>query len=159
MILYHGSTKKVTKPDVQYSRDRLDFGKGFYLTDRKAQAESWAERYQKAGMPGVINVYEFSFEQVKKKFKVKEFEEYNEEWLEFIMNNRQGKCAVYEYDVITGGIANDKVFNTIELYEDGLISKEEALGKLRYHKPNWQMCIRNQQILEEFLEFNRSEEM
>lgn len=157
MILYHGSTISVGSPDIFHSRDKLDFGKGFYLTDRKEQAASWVERYKKAGMPGVVNYYEFPFEQVEEKFAVKKFEEYNREWLDFVIHNRQGKENDRQLDVITGGIANDKVFTTVELYEEGLISAEEALGRLRYHKPNWQICVRNQQILDGYLVFRGSE--
>ena len=32
MKLYHSSTVKVENPDLEHSRDYLDFGKGFYLT-------------------------------------------------------------------------------------------------------------------------------
>jgi len=32
MIVYHGTTEMIVKPDVDYSKRYLDFGKGFYLT-------------------------------------------------------------------------------------------------------------------------------
>lgn len=57
------------------------------------------------------------------------------------------------------GVANDKVFNTIELYLEGLIEKAEAIKRLQYDKPNLQMCIRNQQLIDEFLQFTESEEI
>ena len=38
MILYHGSSVVVQKPDIIHSRERVDFGKGFYLTDIPEQA-------------------------------------------------------------------------------------------------------------------------
>lgn len=44
MIVYHGSTKEIVAPDVSYSKDNLDFGKGFYVTTIKSQAERWAAR-------------------------------------------------------------------------------------------------------------------
>ena len=44
MILYHGSLKEISLPDVYHSRNKLDFGKGFYLTPIKEQALSWALR-------------------------------------------------------------------------------------------------------------------
>ncbi|MGL5693361.1 MAG: DUF3990 domain-containing protein, partial [Peptostreptococcaceae bacterium] len=59
--------------------------------------------------------------------------------------------------VIIGGIADDKVYNTIELYEFELITKDEALNRLKYHKPNNQICITNQEILDEYLKFNLCE--
>ena len=58
-----------------------------------------------------------------------------------------------DYDIIEGGIANDRVFNTIELYDAGLITKEEALTRLKYEKPNNQICIITQQIVDDYLHF------
>ena len=59
---------------------------------------------------------------------------------------RQGK-DVADYDLVFGGVANDKVFNTVELYFDGLIDKAEALKRLRYEKPNLQICFRTEKAL------------
>lgn len=36
-----------------------------------------------------------------------------------ILNCRSGK-DITDYDLVMGGVANDKVFNTVELYFDGL---------------------------------------
>ena len=60
-----------------------------------------------------------------------------------------------DYDLVIGGVANDKVFNTVELYFDGLIDKAEALKRLRFEKPNLQLCFRSEKALE-FLKFERS---
>ena len=59
----------------------------------------------------------------------------SEEWLDFILNCRSGKDSM-DYDFVVGGVANDKVFNTVELFFDGLIDKTEAINRLRYEKPN-----------------------
>lgn len=42
MIVYHGSTEIVKRPDVLHSYRNLDFGKGFYVTTVKEQAQRWA---------------------------------------------------------------------------------------------------------------------
>ena len=42
MILYHGSYLSVKTPDTSFSRDNVDFGKGFYTTPIREQAISWA---------------------------------------------------------------------------------------------------------------------
>lgn len=52
---------------------------------------------------------------------------------------------------------NDKVFNTVELYFDGLIDKVEAIKRLRFEKPNVQICFRTEQALA-YLHFEGSEE-
>lgn len=59
---------------------------------------------------------------------------------------RKGKDTT-DYDLVVGGVANDKVFNTIELFFDGLIDKTEAINRLRYEKPNLQICFRTEKAL------------
>ena len=44
MIVYHGSTEIIEKPDVLHSYRNLDFGKGFYVTPHYNQALRWAKR-------------------------------------------------------------------------------------------------------------------
>lgn len=50
-----------------------------------------------------------------------------------------------------GGIANDKIFKTIDLYFSGDITKDEALRRLKYEKPNNQYCFRTAAALEIYL--------
>ena len=80
------------------------------------------------------------------------FKQYDEAWLDFVTECRAGKI-VGDYDVIIGGIANDKVFRTVDLYYAGDISKEECLRRLIFEKPNNQICIRTQRVLDECLTF------
>ena len=56
------------------------------------------------------------------------FDSYSEEWLDFILNCRSGKDLT-DYDLVVGGVANDKVFNTVELFFDGLIDQVEAINR------------------------------
>ena len=79
----------------------------------------------------------------------------SEEWLDFILNCRSGKDST-DYDLVVGGVANDKVFNTVELFFDGLIDKTEAINRLRYEKPNLQICFRTDKALS-LLHFEGSE--
>lgn len=156
MLVFHGAMQEIKEPDISFSRTQLDFGKGFYLAKDYEQAAKWAKRFLRRQCNGVINVYELDMESLELQYRTKTFAEYNQEWLEFIIANRAGQ-KVTQYDIISGGIANDRVFNTVELYIEELISKEEALGKLQYQKPNWQICIRNQGILDNHLVFQKSE--
>ena len=64
-----------------------------------------------------------------------------------------------DYDIVIGGAANDKVFNTVELFFEGLIDKAEAISRLRYEKPNLQMCLRTQTVLDEYLHYEGSEQI
>ena len=63
MILYHGSLKPIEKPDISYSRDSTDFGKGFYTTTIKSQAEKWTNRFRRRFGYGALSVYEIDIEQ------------------------------------------------------------------------------------------------
>lgn len=74
------------------------------------------------------------------------------------MENRTGQTP-NSYDIIRGGVANDKVFNTLELFFDGLIFEEETLGRLKFEKPNHQLCICRQDLMDRLLAFQSSEEV
>lgn len=126
MILYHGSYQEIKLPNIDFSRQNLDFGQGFYTTPIKQQAINWAKRFARLGKSSVLNSYEFD-ENLFKVFKALEFYSYNEHWFDFIVANRMAK-ALNEYDIVIGGVANDRVFNTIELFMENLIDKQTALG-------------------------------
>ena len=157
MILYHGSHLAVPQPLAKAGRRNLDFGPGFYLTRLKAQAEAWAVVV--AGRKGrhvipVVSVYHFDKEQaLSDGVRFKEFDTYNIEWLEYVVNCRQGKDYSEEYDVVEGGVANDNVIDTVEDYEKGVITAEQALGQLRYKKVNHQLCILSQFVIDKYLHF------
>lgn len=150
MILYHASSVIVSTPDVFHSRDNLDFGKGFYLTSLKEQAENYAQRFLRRNGVAYINRYELDDD--ISPFTVKTFSHYDEQWLDFVASCRRG-VPVSGIDMIEGGIADDRVFNTIDLYFSGLIDKKDALGRLAYEKPNHQICIVSQSLIDSCLRF------
>lgn len=156
MKLFHGSNVVVDNPDLEHSRSNIDFGKGFYTTPLYDQAKNWCLRFKRLGKDGVVNVYKFD-EKAYRDLTVLEFNSYSEEWLNFTLNCRRGE-DITSYDLIIGGIANDKVFNTVELYFDGLIDKIEAIKRLQYEKPNLQMAFRTEKALS-YLQFERSERL
>lgn len=157
MRIYHASTSCIEKPDVLHSREKLDFGKGFYLTIFREQAIRYAERFTRRGKVAYINEYELDEETPG--FVIKSFPTYNEEWLDYVAACRKGYQPPQNYDAVSGGVANDKVFNTVDLYFAGVISKDEALGRLKYEKPNHQLCILNAQMLNQHLHFIKAEEL
>ena len=154
MILYHGSYIEISHPDLQHSRDNVDFGKGFYTTPIYEQALKWCGKFKRKQKNGVVSRYQFN-EKDMNKLKVIEFNTYSEEWLDFVLECRRGKDTT-DYDIVIGGVANDKVFNTVELYFDGLIDKKEALKRLKFEKPNSQVCFRTKKAIE-CLRFEGSE--
>lgn len=56
-----------------------------------------------------------------------------------------------------GGVANDQVIDTIEDFENGRITADQALDQLKYKKPNNQICFRNQEIINNYIRFKDSE--
>lgn len=149
--VYHGATLVIKHPDVSRGRDNLDFGKAFYVTRLREQAESWAEivfsRYEE-GAP-VVNVYSLDLDAVRDEgYKYLNFPDYDEAWLNFIVGSRMGRKPWMGFDLIEGGVANDRVIDTVEGYMDGDFSVDVAIGRLKHYKPNNQIAILNQEIVE-----------
>lgn len=157
MRVYHSSTCIVDYPDTKHSRDYLDFGRGFYLTTMEDQARSYALRFTARGKKAFLNTYEFGCSRLAD-LKVVEFDSYNEPWLDFVMGCRSGN-DYSDWDVVVGGVANDRVFTTVDLYFAGEITKDEALGRLAYAKPNNQICLRSQKAINTLLTFVSAEEL
>lgn len=89
------------------------------------------------------------------RFKI--FDAYNLEWLNYVVDCRNGKDVSSDFDVIEGGVANDNVIDTVEDYEKGIITAEQALGQLRYKKVNHQICILNQSVIDKYLKYVESQ--
>lgn len=156
MILYHGSNCLFENIDLSKSRDKRDFGKGFYTTTIKEQAVSWAEAiYDRYGGIGKF-VYEFSFE-INDTLKIKKFDEANKEWLEFIANNRSIGGIQHDFDIAIGPVANDKTNRTIALYIAKIYTAEMALDFLKYNKLNDQVSFHSEKALS-FLTLTKREE-
>ena len=154
MILYHGGTEAVMQPDCKAGRQDLDFAQGFYVTLLQEQAEGFARRKarDRKGKP-VISVYEFDYEAAIKDCAYLNFEFYDEAWLDFVVASRNGMKPWANYDIVEGGVANDRVIDTVELYTIGILDKASALGRLSEHQPNHQICILSQAILDKYLKF------
>lgn len=101
----HGATRIVEYPLCHIGRDNLDFGKGFYVTDIRNQAISWAKRVVNLGLPQWLNIYELDENYIKQNTRCKIFTAYDNEWLKFIVKSRAGEMPWREYDYIEGGIA------------------------------------------------------
>lgn len=157
MLIYHGSYLQVVYPDISHSRPRVDFGPGFYTTPLLEQAQKWCQKFKRRGKDGIISRYVLN-EKAYEESKILEFNSYTEEWLDFILSCRSGNDTS-DYDIVIGGVANDRVFNTIELYFDHLIDKREAIKRLRYEKANLQICLRNQNTIDQYLRFEGSEQI
>lgn len=158
--IYHAATESVVRPLCGTGRKNLDFGPGFYLTDVYDQAVMWAyRRSSERQQPAILNVYILDRENMFKEARVKIFENYDKDWLNFIVACRKGEPVWEEFDYIEGGVANDRVIDTVNLYINGLISEDGALRRLRFLRPNNQICILNQDMLDRYLMFNEAIEL
>lgn len=153
MRVYHSSTIVVECPDTTHSRSYLDFGQGFYLTTIYEQAVRYADRFKRRGQTAWLNTYELLDNW--NEWNVLHLDSYDKKWLDFVSVCRAGKDKS-EYDMVVGGIANDRVILTLDRYFAGEISQEDALGLLKFEKPNVQYCIRSEKMLQECLTFVES---
>ncbi|WP_296028897.1 DUF3990 domain-containing protein [uncultured Treponema sp.] len=161
MEIYHGGFSEVPSPKILEPSRAMDFGNGFYTTTSFEQAKKWALikkdrfHYEKA----IVSVFEVDSEVFKSaKIKSKVFNKANEEWLDFVMANRQNIHFVYDYDVVMGAVANDNVYASLNLYEDGFLSKKELLDELMAWKYVDQICFHTEKSLD-YLKFIKSEEV
>ena len=146
MILYHGGAEEITQPDLLHSRRAVDFGAGFYVTPIYDQARRWSEKRKRRMGTAVVSRYEFD-ESAAANLKVLRFESYSEAWLDFIV-----RCRALEddsdWDIVSGGVANDKVFDTLEAFFDGFATKAQTIDRLRMETPNMQLCFRTTAALQ-----------
>ena len=136
MILYHGSNTKIEKIDLSKCRPYKDFGKGFYLTEIREQAEKMASRtaHIYEGEPSVTK-FEFD-ESALSKLSVKQFDGPNEEWALFVLANRskEHEQPTHSYDIVIGPVADDDIAQLFRNFNDGFISLTMSVEGLKYKK-------------------------
>lgn len=138
IYLYHGSNISIDEIDLLKSRPNKDFGQGFYLSEDRNQAWRMGEfkALTEGGEP-VLNTFLFDDQALTSgELRVLTFEGYTREWAEFIFMNRNNPTSVpaYDYDIVYGPIANDRVGVQIGKYEAGDITLDQFLENLKYLK-------------------------
>ena len=140
LILYHGSNKNFDAVDLSKSKDKRDFGRGFYTTTLREQAEDWAkalfDRYRGDG----IFIYEMEL-LLSNELKIKTYDKLSEEWLLMVQKNRILGGIQHNFDIVQGPVANDKTARTIALYIAEIINANEAIERLLYNRINNQVSI------------------
>lgn len=139
ITLYHGSNQIVDEPEIRIARYNKDFYYGFYCTLIKEQAIKWATRYQSTGY---LNEYSYT---ENPEFKIKKFETMTEEWLDFIADCRLGKA--HDYDIVEGPMANDTIFNYVQDFIDGNISRAAFWELAKFKKPTHQISFHTARAL------------
>lgn len=140
MRLYHGSTINIETIQLGKSKPFKDFGKAFYLSDERSQAQELAE--SKAAFLGgdaVVNEFEFDrtllIEGVEEPLRVKIFPHYCLEWAEFVWNNRdEEQDFKHDFDIVYGPIANDTIGYQMRQYREEFTDLRGFLQGLKYRR-------------------------
>jgi hypothetical protein len=155
MLLYHGGTEIIERPEVRSANRPVDFGDGFYTTSDFKQASNFAKLradFRKLDF-GIVNIYEID-EKLFADFAVLKFEEPNEEWFDFVIDCRRGGKLFEKYALIIGPVANDRVFRVLDFYEAGVYTKEYAIKELLPYRLSNQYAFFNTDLISN-LKFDR----
>lgn len=137
--LWHTGFAEIRQPDIRHGRRNADFGQGFYLSDDLDFSQRWAK--ERRGMETYVNAYVLNLEGLR----VKRFRR-DAEWFDYLSRNRAGAAdALAEYDVITGPIANDTLYDTWGILTSGLVSREKSLYILSNGPAYRQVAIKTEQ--------------
>ena len=138
-IIYHGSNIKVAVPRILVDGYYKDFGYGFYFTKLEKQAKRWALTKKGAS---VVSRYEYS---KNEELKILFFEEMTEEWLDFVSDCRRG--IEHSYDIVEGPMADDQIWNSVELFANGRISRTAFWELAKFNHPTHQIVFCNEDAL------------
>lgn len=140
IVLYHGSNVVVEKPQILISGFYKDFGYGFYCTKLEKQARKWALTKRGAS---IVSSYEYA---PSDNLKILSFPVMTDEWLDFVVDCRRG--IKHEYDIVEGPMADDQIWDYVEDYMEGVITREAfwVLAKFKY--PTHQIVFCTQKALE-----------
>ena len=140
MILYHGSNVVVTTPQILENGFYKDFGYGFYCTIYEKQARRWAITKRKYH---IVSKYEYK---ENADLKTKIFNEMTEEWLQFVVDCRRG--IRHEYDIVEGPMADDTIWDYVEDYMAGRISKAAFWELVKFKYPTHQIVFCTERALQ-----------
>jgi hypothetical protein len=158
MRVYHGSTIEIQKPDLSFAKRNLDFGPGFYVTTIQDQAENWARRKALRRVSNaIIGIYDLK--EISSNYRKIVFDGNDKDWVEFVCACRRGDDLYNQFDIISGGVANDKVYRAVDMYYRGIWDIDRTLSELKFYEQNDQICLLNQQLLDDYLAFFESYEV
>lgn len=140
VVLYHGSNVAVAQPQILVSGFYKDFGYGLYCTKLEKQARKWALTKQGSH---IVSIYKYI---PNEQLKVLSFPEMTDQWLDFVVDCRRG--IQHDYDVIEGPMADDQIWDYVEDFMEGSITREAfwILAKFKY--PTHQIVFCTQKALE-----------
>ena len=81
-----------------------------------------------------VSVYDFDMETAGPVLDILTFPAPDRLWLDFVHQNRLSLYTGKPYDLIIGPVANDDVFATLIVYEQGILNAEQTLEALKVKK-------------------------
>ena len=149
MEIYHGSREIVKNPEIRVAKFNKDFYNGYYCTIIKKQAIRWATRFGK----GYLNIYDYEEDS---SLKILKFNKMTEEWLDFVVACRSG--ISHNYDIVEGPMADDTIYDYIQEFKDGKISREAFWALVKFKYPTHQICFNTEKSLKT-LKFKEAREL
>lgn len=144
---YQGDEKVLDEPKIYLDGSYKDFGYGFYCTNFEKQAKRWALTKKNKY---VVNVYSYT---ENKNLNCLIFKEMSDEWLDFVVSSRQGER--HEYDIVEGPMADDTIWNYVDDFARGLISRTAFWELVKFKYPTHQIVFCTEAALK-CLEYDRS---
>lgn len=130
---YQGDNKVLDEPKIYLDGSYKDFGYGFYCTNFEKQAKRWALTKKNKH---VVNVYSYT---ENKNLNCLIFKEMSDEWLDFVVSSRQG--IRHEYDIVEGPMADDTIWNYVDDFARGLISRTAFWELVKFKYPTHQIVF------------------
>lgn len=148
--IYHGSNVEVSVPRILQNGFYKDFGYGFYCTVYEKQAKRWA--ITRKG-DSILNSYVYTS---NINLKVLEFSEMTDEWLDFVVECRMR--IEHDYDIVEGPMADDQIWNYVEGFIDGKISRDAFWQLVKFNHPTHQIVFCTERALKS-IKFEGSEKL
>ncbi|WP_296056984.1 DUF3990 domain-containing protein [uncultured Holdemanella sp.] len=147
---YQGDNKVLNEPKIYLDGSYKDFGYGFYCTNSEKQAKRWALTKRNRH---VVNVYSYT---ENKNLNCLIFKEMSDEWLDFVVSSRQGER--HDYDIVEGPMADDTIWNYVDDFARGMISRTAFWELVKFKYPTHQIVFCTEAALK-CLEYDRSYEL
>lgn len=147
---YQGDNKVLDEPKIYLDGSYKDFGYGFYCTNFEKQAKRWALTKKNKH---VVNVYSYA---ENKNLNCLIFKEMSDEWLDFVVSSRQGER--HDYDIVEGSMADDTIWNYVNDFARGFISRTAFWELVKFKYPTYQIVFCTEAALK-CLEYDRSYEL
>lgn len=139
-IIYHGNCEVVKRPEIRIGKFTKDFGAGFYCTKFLNQAQAWARRRGTIkGNSGIVSCFQWDKSLATQQLKVCTFTEMTNDWLNFIANCRLG--LLHNFDIVEGPMADDQVYNYVNNFIEGELSREDFWRLCRFKKTTHQIAF------------------